>query len=111
MFERRSDRGYYPALDEIERRTLAHGIRTAVSLLGLILAGAVLPSAEAADTVTVRPQEIDDVLINPGIGFTTFQRSNGDRLNEGLKWTEGFPISEPSKSNDFPLGAGRRPVA
>ncbi len=43
-------------------------------------------------TVIVRPQEIDDVLVNPGIGFMTFQRFNGDRLNEGLKWTEGYPI-------------------
>jgi len=42
--------------------------------------------------VIVRPSEIDDVLINPGIGFMTFQRFNGDDLNEGLKWTEGFPI-------------------
>ena len=92
MFEKRSDRGYYPALDGIERKTLAHGVLTAVSLLGLILAGALLPSAQAADMVTVRPQEIDDVLVNPGIGFTTFQRFNGDRLNQGLKWTEGFPI-------------------
>jgi hypothetical protein len=54
----------------------------------LALAGA----AGAAETVTVRPTEIDDVLVNPGIGFTTFQRFNGDRLNEGLKWTEGYPI-------------------
>ncbi len=27
---------------------------------------------------TVRPVEIDDVLINPGIGFSTFQMFNGD---------------------------------
>jgi len=26
----------------------------------------------------IRPQEIDDILINPGIGFTTFQMLNGD---------------------------------
>ena len=32
----------------------------------------------AQSVVTVRPQEIDDVLINPGIGFMTFQRFNGD---------------------------------
>jgi len=32
----------------------------------------------AQETVVVRPQEIDDVLINPGIGFTTFQCFNGD---------------------------------
>jgi len=42
--------------------------------------------------VIVRPTEIDDVLTNPGMGFMTFQRFNGDQLNEGLKWTEGFPI-------------------
>jgi len=28
--------------------------------------------------LTVRPVEIDDVLLNPGIGFTTFQMFNGD---------------------------------
>jgi len=43
-------------------------------------------------TVVVRPQEIDDVLVNPGIGFMTFQRFNGDALNQGTKWTEGYPI-------------------
>jgi hypothetical protein len=46
----------------------------------------------AQTTVVVRPKEIDDVLVNPGIGFTTFQRFNGDALNEGQKWTEGYPI-------------------
>jgi len=48
--------------------------------------------AFAQKTVIVRPQEIDDVLVNPGIGFMTFQRFNGDALNAGLKWTEGYPI-------------------
>jgi hypothetical protein len=46
----------------------------------------------AQDPVIVRPKEIDDVLTNPGMGFMTFQRFNGDELNQGLKWTEGFPI-------------------
>ncbi|UCF38818.1 MAG: DUF4832 domain-containing protein [Acidobacteriota bacterium] len=46
----------------------------------------------AQSEVIVRPTEIDDVLVNPGIGFMTFQRFNGDTLNEGLGWTEGFPI-------------------
>jgi len=41
----------------------------------------------------VRPKEIDDVLVNPGIGFMTFQRFNGDALNTGTGWTEGFPIA------------------
>lgn len=42
--------------------------------------------------IIVRPKGIDDVLINPGIGFMTFQRFNGDKLNTGKGWTEGFPI-------------------
>ncbi len=33
------------------------------------------------------------MLLNPGIGFMTFQRFNGDALNQGLKWTEGYPIA------------------
>lgn len=54
----------------------------------------------AQETVTVRPQQIDEVLVNPGIGFMTFQRFNGDKLNEGKKWTEGFPIvSQPFDGN------------
>src|SRR4030095_11453993 len=46
-------------------------------------------------TLVIRPREIDDVLVNPGIGFATFQRFNGDTLTT-LKnksgWTEGKPI-------------------
>lgn len=49
-------------------------------------------AARPQQPIVVRPAEIDDVLVNPGIGFMTFQRFNGDQLNEGLKWTEGYPI-------------------
>ena len=41
--------------------------------------------------IKVYPKEIFDVLNNPGIGFMTFQRFNGDTLNR-VRWTEGFPI-------------------
>jgi hypothetical protein len=34
---------------------------------------------------TVRPKEIDDILINPGIGFMTFGRFNGDDKGADLK--------------------------
>ncbi len=44
------------------------------------------------NNIRVRPTEIDDVLTNPGIGFQTFQRFNGDKLNEDVGWTEGFKI-------------------
>lgn len=46
----------------------------------------------AQKTITVRFKETDEVLTNPGIGFMTFQRFNGDNLNEGIGWTEGKPI-------------------
>ncbi len=67
-------------------------IRRAVCLLGWLFFSARPALLQAAETITVRPKETDEVLINPGIGFTTFQRFNGDRLNQGLKWTEGYPI-------------------
>ena len=55
----------------------------------------------AQDQVVVRPVEIDDVLTNPGIGFMTFQRFNGDDLNEGLRWTEGLPIEYQEWDGDL----------
>ncbi len=55
----------------------------------IVLTAAVPASAQKI--VKVRPTEIDDVLNNPGIGFTTFQRFNGDKLNK-KGWTEGMPI-------------------
>jgi uncharacterized protein DUF4832/glycosyl hydrolase family 42 (putative beta-galactosidase) len=58
----------------------------AICLLAITL------EAQSQETLRVLPKEIDDVLINPGIGFTTFQRFNGDTLNSGLRWTEGHPI-------------------
>jgi hypothetical protein len=66
-----------------------------------------LHEAKAQKIITVRPQEIDDVLVNPGIGFMTFQRFNGDKLNEGTGWTEGFPIRYQKfdgnlKNKDYP---------
>jgi len=50
------------------------------------------------------------VLVNPGMGFTTFQRFNGDSLNPGTKWTEGHPIefqaAKPSLERpDHPLSS------
>jgi len=49
-------------------------------------------AASGQEVTIVRPVETDDVLVNPGMGFMTFQRFNGDALNEGSGWTEGRPI-------------------
>ncbi len=64
--------------------------------------------ALAQTPLVVRPKEIDDVLVNPGIGFMTFQRFNGDELNTGTRWTEGYPIIYQEfhgrlENNDHPM--------
>jgi|SRR5665647_933831 len=58
--------------------------------------------------IRVIPKEINDVLTNPGIGFTTFQRFNGDSLNNGITWTEGLPIKYQKfngnlENKDYPM--------
>ena len=75
-------------------------MRRALPLLVAVL----LPAASAAQSPEVRivrPLEIDDVLVNPGMGFTTFQRFNGDPLNEGMGWTEGHPIEYQDFDGDL----------
>ncbi|MEP7259188.1 MAG: DUF4832 domain-containing protein, partial [Flavitalea sp.] len=56
--------------------------------------------------------ETDEVLTNPGMGFMTFQRFNGDKVNEdkGVGWTEGKPIEYQKfdgnlKTKDYPLAS------
>lgn len=51
--------------------------------------------------IVVKPKEISDVLTNPGMGFMTFQRFNGDELNSGSGWTEGFPIDYKEFDGDL----------
>lgn len=55
----------------------------------------VLGRGAVSQTAVVKPVESDRELTNPGIGFTTFQRFNGDSLNAGTGWTEGMPIDVP----------------
>jgi uncharacterized protein DUF4832 len=45
------------------------------------------------DMIVVRPEESNEVLVNPGMGITTFQRFNGQPLNQGLHWSEEGPIA------------------
>lgn len=54
--------------------------------------------------VVIRPEQSDEVLVNPGMGITTFQRFNGQPLNQGLRWSEEGPTaSQPQAgSSDFP---------
>src|SRR5713101_3407022 len=58
-----------------------------------------------SNVVVIRPKEIHDVLVNPGMGITTFQRFNGQEPNAPLKWSEVGPVTKlpqaPAKP-DFP---------
>src|SRR6202045_5004187 len=62
-------------------------------------------AAAQRNVVVVRPKEIHDVLVNPGMGITTFQRFNGQATNAPLKWSEVGPVTKlpqaPMKP-DFP---------
>jgi hypothetical protein len=64
-------------------------------------AALILPPIALAQTVVIHPQRIHDVLVNPGMGIQTFQRFNGDPLNEGVRWSEEGPTG--------PLPAGPAP--
>jgi len=57
------------------------------------------------NVVVVRPKEIQDVLVNPGMGITTFQRFNGQEPNPPLKWSEVGPeknLPQAATKPDFP---------
>ncbi|HVO62579.1 MAG TPA: DUF4832 domain-containing protein [Terriglobales bacterium] len=57
------------------------------------------------DTVIVRPVPIDEVVVNPGMGVTTFNRFNGQALNPPLEWSEVGPVTklpQAAGKPDFP---------
>jgi hypothetical protein len=60
-----------------------------------------VPAQAQRNVIVVRPKEIPDVLVNPGMGITTFQRFNGQQLNPPLKWSEVGPVSK------LPAAAGK----
>ncbi|MGI6574200.1 MAG: DUF4832 domain-containing protein [Fermentimonas sp.] len=69
------------------------GIKVKIKIfLAMLMMSLFVRDLSAQEIVVVRPKEIDDVLVNPGIGFTTFNHFNGDKLIEGLGWTQENPI-------------------
>ena len=68
-----------------------------------------LLSAQTEQTTVIRPKEIDDILVNPGMGIETFNRFSGQALNEGTKWSEVGPEAPipdaPAGSVDFPASS------
>ena len=46
------------------------------------------------DTVIVRPVTVNEVLINPNMGITTFNRFSGQATNPPLEWSEVGPVTK-----------------
>ncbi len=61
-------------------------------LFGFLIVDKAYSEVVSSDTVVVRFHDTGELLNNPGKGFMTFQRFNGDSLNPPPGWTEGFPI-------------------
>ncbi|MEO6828789.1 MAG: DUF4832 domain-containing protein [Acidobacteriaceae bacterium] len=64
-----------------------------------------IPGYAQSDTVIVRPVESQGVLVNPGMGITTFQRFNGQTSNPPLTWSENGPVTtlpQAATKPDFP---------
>src|SRR5258706_9898056 len=71
----------------------------------VIIAFSVLSLFSQEAKVVVRPTEIFDVLVNPGMGIQTFQRFQGDAIYPDLQWSERGPegpLPQSSAVPDFP---------
>ncbi|MGD0222140.1 MAG: DUF4832 domain-containing protein [Terriglobia bacterium] len=78
-------------------------------MLMMFLFGATAANAVAQkETTILRPKEIDEVLVNPGMGIETFQRFNGDAINPGIGWSEEGPVGKLAPAAgaiDFPASS------
>jgi uncharacterized protein DUF4832 len=85
----------------------AENLFSAAKVLSVFLFLMLSPDATVAqlDSVIVRPVEIHDVLVNPGMGITTFQRFNGQAFNPLYTWSEEGPtekLADAPVKPDFP---------
>src|SRR5260221_9622850 len=89
---------FFPSDQPVSRR----GRFVALLLFALLFVDRAVAQQNVA---VVRPKEIRDVLVNPGMGITTFQRFNGQEPNPPLKWSEVGPVTKlpaAATSPDFP---------
>jgi pimeloyl-ACP methyl ester carboxylesterase len=96
MFEKRSDRGYHPALDGIERKTLAHGVRTLMRRL--LTGGCLLCALWCANTMGQAPHasfRIEGLAARRDVEFTARADSSRQRYVEflPLEHTSNLPCS------------------
>ena len=69
-----------------------------IFLLSALAVVARVPAFAQNEMVVVRPEESNEILVNPGMGITTFQRFNGQPLNQGLRWSEEGPTAKQSNA-------------
>ena len=70
----------------------------------LALAVSVSTFAQSGNMI-LRPKEIHDVLVNPGMGIETFQRFRGQAIYPDLRWSEvgpEGPVADATGVVDFP---------
>jgi hypothetical protein len=70
-----------------------------ISLLMALVVSLFVGASAQTEIIVVRPESSDEVLVNPGMGITTFQRFNGQPLNQGLRWSEEGPTAKQSKAS------------
>lgn len=74
-------------------------------ILALLTAAVALTGYAQNPNTVIWPVEIQDVLVNPGMGITTFNRFNGQALNPPYSWSERGPqaaIPDANPKPDFP---------
>src|SRR5512132_2871248 len=74
-----------------------------ISLLMALVVTLFVGASAQKEIIVVRPEPSDEVLVNPGMGVTTFQRFNGQPLNQGLRWSEEGPTSKHSEASAPPV--------
>lgn len=87
------------------RRRRAHLARATFGIWALLILATVYQAAAQQNVVVVRPKAIEDVLVNPGMGITTFQRFNGQEPNPPMEWSEAGPLKispQAATKPDFP---------
>ena len=81
-------------------RFLTKGIRYLICLSALLPLSIKSFSQNPDNLTIIKPKEINDILTNPGMGFMTFQRFNGNQYS-AIRWPEGFPVDYQEFDGDL----------
>jgi hypothetical protein len=71
-------------IEEWERKMKKHYFTCQLMLCSLVF---LTGMNSYSQNIIIKPAEIQDVLINPGMGFTTFHRFNSDHIHPGESWS------------------------